>query len=253
MAVNKITGTLFTDIEKLIGVSKASIASVSGITASTTPAFITANLRNRYTPANYSGTGNLLDEVGNLDMIITGATYSSTAPANFDSDGINDSIIAPSYTQADTDMSWGLWYNPDSQPGGVMINGGYIQVNGQGSISYRASSNTYSYYRGPRGINNTASNPSYNPSTNAWTYLCWSRNSSTRNIRMWKADVNGVTQLVNITGTTASASTPNTLAFISPAQSRFNGQHGNFHIYTADLGTADWTQNFNAQKAYYGL
>ena len=52
MAVNKITGTLFTDIEKLIGVSKASIASVSGVTA--TPPFITANLKSRYTPTTYS-------------------------------------------------------------------------------------------------------------------------------------------------------------------------------------------------------
>jgi hypothetical protein len=40
---------------------------------------------------------------------------------------------------------------------------------------------------------------------------------------------------------------------MAPAQNFFNGQVGNYHVYDDDLGTTEWTQNFNAQKAYYGL
>ena len=69
---------------------------------------------------------------------------------------------------------------------------------------------------------------------------------------MWKCDVNGVTQLLSVTGPSA-VSNANTVNFMTPRQSFFNGQVGNFHVYDDDLGTTEWTQNFNAQKAYYGL
>lgn len=251
MAVNKITGTLFTDIEKLIGVSKASIASVSGITASSTPAFITANLKSRYTPATYSGTGALVDTVSGHNITVGGATYSSTQPANFDCDGVNDYMISSTYTQPNSDLSFGMWMNPDVDASGVMIVCGAIVINGRGALIYRASSRTASYYIGNRGISNVAGSPSYAPK-NQWIYMCWSRNASTRLIRMWKCDVNGVTQLVSTTGPSATTNS-NTVNFMAPAQNFFNGQVGNYHVYDDDLGTTEWTQNFNAQKAYYGL
>lgn len=251
MAVNKITGTLFTDIEKLIGVSNTSIASVSGITASTTPAFITANLKSRYTPATYSGTGALVDTVSGHNITISGATYSSTQPANFDNDGVNDSMVSSTYTQPNADLSFGMWMNCDVNATGVMIVCGVTVPNGIGGLIYRASGRTASYYRGNRGISNVAGNPAYAP-RNQWAYLCWSRNASTRLIRMWKCDVNGVTQLVSTTGG-SSTSASNTVNFMSPLQNHFDGQVGNFHVYDDDLGTTEWTQNFNAQKAYYGL
>ena len=251
MAVNKITGTLFTDIEKLMGVSKTSIASVSGITASTTPAFITANLKSRYTPATYSGTGALLDTVSGHNMTVSGATYSSTQPAHFDSDGVNDYIISSTFTQPNSDLSWGMWMNCDVNATGVMIVCGVTVPNRVGGIIYRANGVTASYYVGSTGTSNVAGNPAYAPK-NQWIYLCWSRNASTRLIRMWKCDVNGVTQLVSATGG-SSASASNTVNFMTPAQNFFNGQVGNYHVYDDDLGTTEWTQNFNAQKAYYGL
>tara|TARA_R110000782_G_scaffold196892_1_gene286168 strand:+ start:320 stop:1075 length:756 start_codon:yes stop_codon:yes gene_type:complete len=251
MAVNKITGTLFTDIEKLIGVSKASIASVSGVTASTTPAFITANLKSRYTPATYSGTGVLVDTVSGHNITVGGATYSSTQPAHFDNDGVNDYMISSTFTQPNSDLSFGMWMNCDVNATGVMIVCGVTIPSGIGGLIYRASGRTSSYYRGNRGISNVSGNPAYAPK-NQWIYMCWSRNASTRLIRMWKCDVNGVTQLVSATGG-SSASASNTVNFMTPAQNFFNGQVGNYHVYDDDLGTTEWTQNFNAQKAYYGL
>ena len=251
MAVNKITGTLFTDIEKLIGVSKASIASVSGITASSTPAFITANLKSRYTPATYSGTGVLVDTVSGHNITVNGATYSSTQPAHFDNDGVNDNMVSSTFTQSNSDLSFGMWMNPDVAASGVMIVCGVIVIQGRGALIYRASGNTASYYIGTTGISNRSSSPSYAP-TNQWFYMCWSRNASTRLIRMWKCDVNGVTQLVSTTGPSATTNS-NTVNFMTPQQNFFNGQVGNFHVYDDDLGTTEWTQNFNAQKAYYGL
>ena len=251
MAIEEISGVALSGIDGVSGVAKASIASVSGITASTTPAFITANLKSRYTPATYSGTGALVDTVSGHNITISGATYSSTQPANFDNDGVNDSMVSSTYTQPNADLSFGMWLNCDVNATGVMIVCGVTVPNGRGGLIYRASSRTLSYYRHNRGINNVAGNPAYAPK-NQWIYLCWSRNASTRLIRMWKCDVNGVTQLVSATsGSSSSAS--NTVNFMSALQSHFNGQVGNFHVYDDDLGTTEWTQNFNAQKAYYGL
>ena len=251
MAIEEISGVALSGIDGVSGVAKASIASVSGITASTTPAFITANLKSRYTPATYSGTGALVDTVSGHNITVGGATYSSTQPAHFDNDGVNDNMISSTFTQPNSDLSFGMWMNCDVNASGVMIVCGVIIPSGRGALLYRASGNTASYYIGTRGINNNASNPSYAPK-NQWVYMCWSRNASTRLIRMWKCDVNGVTQLVSTTGTSATTNF-NTVNFMSPAQNFFDGQVGNFHVYDDDLGTTEWTQNFNAQKAYYGL
>ena len=249
MAIDKISGVAFSALDEFNGVAKASIANVSGVTA--TPPFITANLKSRYTPATYSGSGALVDTVSGHNITISGATYSSTQPANFDNDGVNDSMVSSTFTQPNSDLSFGMWMNPDVAATGVMIVCGVIIPSGRGSLIYRAGGRTYSYYVGSNGTGNNGSSPAYAP-VNQWFYLCWSRNASTRLIRMWKCDVNGVTQLLSVTGPSA-VSNANTVNFMSPLQSFFNGQVGNFHVYDDDLGTTEWTQNFNAQKAYYGL
>jgi len=251
MAIDKISGVSFSGIDDFSGVATSAIDNVSGVTASAAPAFITANLKSRYTPATYSGSGALVDTVSGHNITVNGATYSSTQPANFDNDGVNDNMISSSFTQSNSNLSFGMWMNPDVSAGSVMIVCGVIRINGRGALIYRASGTTASYYIGTTGINNTPSNPSYAP-TNQWFYMCWSRNASTRLIRMWKCDVNGVTQLVSTTGPSATSNS-STVNFMSPAQNFFNGQVGNFHVYDDDLGTTEWTQNFNAQKAYYGL
>ena len=248
MSIEKISGVAFSALDEFSGVAKASIANVSGVTA--TPPFITTNLRNRYTPSNYSGSGNWLDEVGSIDLIINGATYSSTQPANFDSDGVNDDIVSAGYTQQNTDMSWGLWFNQDPNPASPVINGGYTINNGRGSITYQVNGRMGQYYLGSNG--SLYSPTSYVTPSSAWVYMCWSRNASTKRIQMWMFDSTGVTQIVNAIGPDQTTAL-NSLVFTSPLVSHFNGKHGEYHLYEDDLSTADWTQNFNALKGYYGL
>ena len=250
MAIDKISGKAYTDIDEFSGVVTSAIDNVSGVTASSTPPFITANLKSRYTPATYSGSGALVDTVSGHNITVNGATYSSTQPANFDNDGVNDSMVSSTFTQPNSDLSFGMWMNPDVASSGVMLTCGVFQIGGRGGLIYRASGTTISYYVGS-SVSNIASNPAYAP-VNQWFYMCWSRNASTRLIRMWKCDVNGVTQLVSTTGP-SSVSNASSVSFMTPAQDFFNGQVGNYHVYDDDLGTTEWTQNFNAQKAYYGL
>lgn len=255
MAIDKISGKAYTDIDEFSGVATSAISNISGVTASSTPPFITANLKSRYTPATYSGSGALVDTVSGHNITVNGATYSSTQPANFDCDGVNDTLISSSFTQPNADLSFGQWLNPDVQASGVMIqNGVWSNSAGRGILLYRFNGNTYSYYAA-NSLSNVPSNPSYAP-FNQWFYMCWSRNATTKLIRMWKCDVNGVTQLISTTGGSATsvAGSVNFMASGQTATSGFyNGQVGDYHVYDDDLGTAEWTQNFNAQKAYYGL
>jgi hypothetical protein len=250
MAVNKITGTLFTDIGKLIGVSKASIASVSGIDTSSTGGIVTTNLVHKYTAANYSGNGNWLDEVGSKNVVVNGATFSSTTPANFDCDGVNDDLLSSStFTRADTDLSFAAWINPDSNSG-IIGQTGIIASNGLGAWMIRYFGRLYFYYRSSSGQTFTSSNVSI--PNNAWTYICYSRNAATKNGRLFRFNSSGSGQILSIT-TVAGSSVSNQYIAGAGALYRYNGQQGNMHFYDDDLGLTEWTQNFNAQKANYGL
>lgn len=250
MAINKIIGTPFTDIEKLMGVSKASIANVSGVTASSTPAIITTNLVHKYTAASYSGRGNWLDEVGSRDVEVGGPTFSSTTPANFDCDGVNDYLLSTStFTRANTDLSFAAWIRPHTSSG-IIGQTGIIATAGQGAWMIRYNGYLYLYYRSSSG--QTFTNSGVIIPNNAWTYICYSRNASTKNGRLFRFNSGGSGQILSTT-TVAGSSVSNQYIVGAGAQYLYNGQQGNMQFYDDNLGLTEWTQNFNAQKAYYGL
>lgn len=249
MAIDKISGKAYTDIDAFSGVATSGIESISGI-ATPSGGIVTTNLVHKYTAANYSGSGNWLDEVGSRNVVVNGATFSSTTPANFDCDGVNDDLLSAStFTRADADLSFAAWINPDSTSG-IIGQTGLIANNGLGAWMIRNNGTLYLYYRSSSGQTFTSSGVTI--PTNAWTYICFSRNASTRNGRLFRFNSSGSGQILSTT-TVSGSSLSNQYIVGAGAQYRYNGQQGNMHFYDDDLGLTEWTQNFNAQKANYGL
>ena len=250
MAIEEISGVALSALDEFSGVAKASIEAIGGVARSSTPAIITTNLVHKYTAANYSGSGNWLDEVGSRNVVVGGPTFSSTTPANFDCDGVNDYLLSTStFTRADTDLSFAAWIRPHGTSG-IIGQTGIIASAGQGAWLIRYVGILYLYYRSSSGQTFTSSGVSI--PTNAWTYICYSRNASTRNGRLFRFNSGGSGQILSTT-TVAGSSVSNQYIVGAGAQYLYNGQQGNMQFYDDDLGLTEWTQNFNAQKAYYGL
>ena len=250
MAIEEISGKAYTAIDAFSGVATSGIESISGIATPSTGGIVTTNLVHNYTAANYSGSGNWLDEVGSRDVVVNGATFSSTTPANFDCDGVNDDLLSAStFTRADGDLSFAAWINPDSTSG-IQGQTGVIASNGRGAWMIRYFGRLYFYYRSNNGQTFTSSNVRI--PTNAWTYICYSRNASTRNGRLFRFNSSGSGQILSLT-TVAGSSVSSQYIAGAGALYRYNGQQGNMQFYDDDLGLTEWTQNFNAQKANYGL
>jgi hypothetical protein len=248
--IASISGIDIANVAKVSGVSKTSMARFGGITRATTGGIVTTNLVHKYTAANYSGSGNWLDEVGSRNIVVNGATFSSTTPANFDVDGVNDDLLSTStFTRADTDLSFAAWINPDSSSG-IVGQTGVIASNGLGAWMIRYNGVLFLYYRS--GRSQTFASSGVSIPNNAWTYICYSRNAATKNGRLFRFNSGGSGQILSTT-TVAGASLNNQYIAGAGALYRYNGQQGNMQFYDDDLGLTEWTQNFNAQKANYGL
>ncbi len=254
-AIDKISGVSFSGIDDFSGVATSGIDSISGVTASSTPSIITANLVNRYTPANYSGTGALLDEVGSQDITISGATYNSSTPAHFDFDGVNDQGASSTTTWTPTDISIGYWMNQDD------INGIQVPSGLFGGSGTRGFFN-YSYiFVGGRLIFTNSSNQASqdvwttpgNYPLNQWIYICMTRDNTTRLMNMWLGTSTGLTQVITNYSTNTAGTFNNSAMIYSSGVYNFDGSLGELHHYDAVLSQSNWLQNFNATKAYYGL
>tara|TARA_R110002153_G_C13286161_1_gene494505 strand:- start:355 stop:1116 length:762 start_codon:yes stop_codon:yes gene_type:complete len=253
MAIDKISGKAYADIDAVSGVATSGIKKISAVTAPS--GIVTANLRNKYTPSNYSGTGALLDEIGSQNISISGATYSSTQPAHFDFDGVNDYGGSSTASWSPSDLSVGWWFNQDT------ISGIQVQASLYGG-SYTQGLFPYTYsVVGARARWTNASNQ-FTETTyfsrsafplNQWVYIGVSRNNSTAKMNLYIGTSSGLTQYVTNFSTTSASTFTNSWVVYGSPDYPFNGSLGDYHIYNSVLSTAEWTQNFNAQKAYYGL
>ena len=216
MGITKINNTAVSSILRINNIATTSISKINNIDLGAGSGIITSGLVNRYIPANYSGTGNFLDEVGSLDITISGATYNSSTPAHFDFDGVNDYGRTGTFTWSPTDISFGWWINADAA---------------------QAKQATW-----------TSSFP-----LNEWVYLTISRTNSTGAINAYlgRASTGMVQVVTNATGNSTSALTARLI--YGDISYDFNGSLGEYQHYDTILSTAEWTQNFNATKAYYGL
>ena len=250
MGIDKISGVSFSGIDDFSGVATSGIEKISGINAG---GMYTTNLTNRWSPANYSGSGSFLDEVGNEDIVITGATYSSTQPAHFDFDGVNDAGGSSSFSWSPTDISLGWWMNADAAGATQVMCGFYGSIGIQG---------LFHYLRVDGGMNwiwTNSSNQSRQATwttsfpLNEWVYITISRTNSTGAINAYLGRAStGLVQVVTNGSGSSTGSITGQYIYGSPGYD-FNGSLAEYHVYDQVLTTSQWTQNFNAQKGYYGL
>jgi len=252
MAIDKISGVSFSGIDAFSDVAKSSIETISGIAASD---IVQADLVNRYRPANYSGSGSLLDEIGSQDITISGATYNSSTPAHFDFDGVNDYGSSSTVSWSPTDISIGFWLNQDDI-NNIQVPAGFYGGSGtQGFFpyTYQPVGARLIFTNNTNGTGQTTWSTSGNYPLNEWMYIGISRNNSTRRVDMYLGRSTGLTQVVtNFTSKTTGTFSASSIIYGS-VDYDFNGSLGELHHYDSVLSLSDWTQNFNATKAYYGL
>ena len=253
MGITKINNTAVSSILRINNIATTSISKINNIDLGAGSGIITSGLVNRYIPANYSGTGNFLDEVGSLDITISGATYNSSTPAHFDFDGVNDYGRTGTFTWSPTDISLGWWINADAAGKTQVICG----LRGTSSLQ-----GLFHYLKIDGGMNwfwmNSSSQAKQATWTtsfplNEWVYLTISRTNSTGAINAYlgRASTGMVQVVTNATGNSTSALTARLI--YGDISYDFNGSLGEYQHYDTILSTAEWTQNFNATKAYYGL
>jgi len=212
--------------------------------------FNTTNLIHRYTPANYSGTGDLLDEAGTNDLRPYGPSYVSSSPAHFSYDGINDYMAASPITYNATDIAFGVWIYFDDATGLQVVGGLWDETTLDGFIIFVNTNILWYRYKEPGGTFANV-NTGITPVAGKWYYMCFSYAASTTYINGWLGDDTGFQQILTDVNTGIAATTANLYPGIGGSAYPLKGDSGNFHIYTQNVGDAKWLAQWTNQRKYY--
>jgi len=259
MAIDKVTGKAWADLSEINNVAKADIAKVAGVEApSSGSGIVTDNLYQYYDASDsssYSGSGTTWTDLqGNYDLtLIGGPVYSSTQPAHFDFDFVNDRARgATNYAASSNDMSVEVWFRADSL---LLYRYSLVAALEQTSTNRRFLLNIES--------NNTLRWIPYNPSgagmgtllttdtvaANTWYHVCGTKSGTTSTIY-----INGSSSA----SMTLSGSTLGTCDVFGVAERQltsldlFNGDISKVRVYSDALTASEVLQNYNAEKTYYG-
>jgi hypothetical protein len=211
---------------------------------------------------SYPTTGNnWYDISGNTNngTLTNGPTFNSANSGSIAFDGVDDYATAnyPSSFLGNPSFSIGGWFKRS----GTWNSGATWGIGNAGS-----NINTYNWsYDNTIGIDlygNTTFNTFQTYSLTEWKYIIWTYNGSTFTTSNVIIYINGVAYTGNdLTVIRSSGATPNivgsslALGRVSAGASQYYGKPviGSFQMYNRVLSQAEITQNYNAQKARYGL
>ena len=261
--IAKISGTAIGSIAKVSGTTKANIAKFAGIDKPSGSFdygnLVTDNLYQYYDAgesSSYGGSGTTWTDIqGNHDLTLAGGpTYTSTAPAHFDFDFVNDSADASQYDASFNDMSVEIWF----RAAGISSSARYSLVSAlQTSLSNRRfllnidrSRRLRILWFGSTGTNLGTLSPSGTTiTTNTWYHLCATKSGTTSTLYL-----NGS----SIGSTTLSSSTLGTCDVFGVAkrhlssQDLLNGDVAKVRIYSDALSSSEVLSNYNEEKSYFG-
>jgi len=212
---------------------------------------------------SYSGSGTSWSDLSgnnNNGTLTNGPTYSSTNGGYIQCDGSNDVIMLYSTGQwnfGSGNFGIGMWINTTATTGNIFQTynccssyGAGVSATGKFSFGFRDDSCSY---------NPTAVTPlSYNNGT--WCYAFFQRSGTTAQIY-----INGVSVVTNTVAGTGNVNISNGSIQICNASSNacpvincnnegpLAAKIGTVHIYNRALDVTEIAQNYNIQKARFGL
>lgn len=207
---------------------------------------------------SYPGSGTTwINLKGNNMSLVAGPTFVSSTPSYFNFDGIDDygtfNYVYPSqWSEPLTIECWlfvpssATWSNGFN--GNIIGRGSY--AGSQGLVRTTSNNIVAMYMRNA----STTSQASATITRDAWTYLAGTWDGARTRIY-----VNG--NLINTSGATTPTGVPGTgnwevarnKAFVSNVGNFYTGRISSIRMYSRLLTNDEITNNFNSQKALYGL
>ncbi len=198
---------------------------------------------------SYGGTGNIWTDLkGNYNSVLYNSpTYNSTQPANIQLNGSNQFIELGSFFTFNY-FTISTWVNAGSSQTTYadIFDNNHTGV--RNLVCQQNANNLNQYDFTVIGASNYSTTGFFTLTSNTWTYLSFTFDND--KVRGY---INGSLFA------TGGSCTPNWQAsYFRLGQwggggRNWNGKYGNFMIYNRALPVGEITQNFNAQKARFGL
>ena len=231
------------------------IAGARRIPSVVTPRIIQTNCLHEYDPGKYTSGSTLVDQQGNRNLTISGATYQSSPPA-FDYDGTNDSITSATFSDNLANFTLGVWVNFNSVAGLQALHGHQNTSNFEGMIIFRNANNNSIGFRIEDGLGRfTAIYYSTIPTLNTWFYYAMTWLNSSKELKIYLYNSNGLFHTQTLTAPSnrdMSLTRTGVKTIVGGDTLPVNGLIGEAHTYSAELSQTDITANYNSTKARYG-
>ena len=225
------------------------------VSAPASERIIQTNLLHEYDPGKYTSGSTLVDQQGNRNLTISGATH-QTSPAAFDYDGVNDSITSGTFSDNLANFTLGVWVNFNSVAGIQALYGHWNTSGLAGMIIYRnANNNTIAFRIEDANGQFMGINYSHIPATSTWYYYAMTWQNSPNEVKIYLYNSSGLfhTQTNNsFTGRDMSLTRTGIKTVVGGDTYKVNGLIGEAHTYSAKLSQTDITANYNSTKARYG-
>lgn len=234
------------------------LQAVSGarkIPSVSTPRIIQTNCLHEYDPGKYTSGSTLVDQQGNRNLTINGATYQTSPPA-FDYDGVNDSITSGTFSDNLANFTLGVWVNFNSVSGLQALHGHWNTSNFEGMIIFRNGNNNTIAFRieDANGVF-MGINYSHIPATSTWFYYAMTWQNSPNEVKIYLYNSGGLFHTdtnTSFTGRDMSLTRTGVKTVVGDDTYPVDGIIGEAHTYSAKLSQTDITANYNSTKARYG-
>lgn len=259
MAIDKVTGVSWDSIANLSGVAKANASRFVGQDA---PAgggggIVTDNLYQHYDvsdASSYPGSGTTWTDLqSNYNVTLYGGpVYNSSQPAHFDFDQVNDSARgATNYGANSSDMTVEAWFRQDARNSFRQTVCAFLET----TLTNRRFMFNLEKLGQPRFIliSSSGSNMGTNLSStvlnlNAWYHLACTKIGNTSSIYINGSLDNSVT----LSGTLGTCNVFGIAERQLSSKDIFNGDIARVRVYSDGLTSSEVTQNYDAEKAYFG-
>ena len=203
--------------------------------------------------ASYPGTGTTWNDISSSAMTATlrNTSYGTGGGGHFSFNGSNSAAVIPNNTVLDTQsLSIEVWMSPASS---LNQNGFWFEkgtVNSQ--YSFFMSSGIV-YWRMAGGAYDTTATVSTYMTLNNWYHMVGTHASGTQRIYINNTVAGSGTGSPSIIANTAGVSIGNANGYASPSSYPFNGRIAVVRVYNRALTATEVQQNYDDQKARFGL
>ena len=257
--IEGISGVAVANIESISGKAIANVAKFAGVTkaAQSGGGIVTDNLYQHYDASDsnsYPGTGTTWTDLqGNYNVTLYGGPqYNSSQPSHFDFDQVNDRARgATDYGANSSDMTVEVWFRQESRNSYRQTLSAALET----TTTNRRFLINIERYGQPRFImwNTSGSGMGTNLSTTTFSLNTWYHIACTKIGNTSSIYIDGsLNKSITLSGTLGTCNVFGIGERQLASQDVFNGDIARVRVYSDGLTSSEVTQNYDAEKAYFG-